>query len=257
MAKKQKRRKADDDRKESAVPKPIFASPFKDLKKLLAERKAEPSSLPAEPRMPQAKPVEPTTAAGDDDEAALRRALEGVRPLDGTRSSRMPIEPRINRTITSEDAEVIAQLNDLVSGHAPFDITESDEYVEGSRAGLDPRLLTRLRRGEFTMQAHTDLHRMVRDAAKDALADFIADSVRKGLRAVLVVHGRGHNSPGGHPVLKHGCAKWLSHGTVGGHVLAFTTARPPDGGAGAMYVLLRREKRRAPFDVLHGAKRRD
>jgi DNA-nicking Smr family endonuclease len=58
-------------------------------------------------------------------------------------------------------------------------------------------------------------------------------------------------------VLKHSTAQWLSHGTISGYVLAFTTARPADGGAGAMYVLLRRERRRAPFEVLTGTHRRD
>jgi hypothetical protein len=40
-------------------------------------------------------------------------------------------------------------------------------------------------------------------------------------------------------------------------VHAFATAKAQDGGAGAMYVLLRRDRRRAAFDVLQGAKRRD
>ncbi|MGH7813146.1 MAG: Smr/MutS family protein [Candidatus Binataceae bacterium] len=254
MGKQRKPRRPLDEPKEPAAPKPAFASPFKELKKLLAARQLAAPPAPVKPKA-QAAPIQPEP---DDDEALLREALAGVRPLNGSRLSRIPVAPpRISRTIASEDAEVIAQLNDLVSGQAPFDITESDEYVEGSRAGLDPRLLTRLRRGEFATQAHIDLHRMIRAAAKSVLETFIADSVRKGLRAVLVVHGRGHNSPGGQPVLKHGCAQWLAHGAIGAHVLAFVTARPPDGGAGAMYVLLRRDKRRAPFDVLHGAKRRD
>ena len=85
-----------------------------------------------------------------------------------------------------------------------------------------------------------------------ALTEFILASTRKGLRTILVVHGRGRGSPGGQPILKHATAQWLSHGTLSGYVLAFTTARPQDGGAGAMCVLLRRERRRAPFDVLHG-----
>jgi DNA-nicking Smr family endonuclease len=74
---------------------------------------------------------------------------------------------------------------------------------------------------------------------------------------VLVVHGRGLRSPGGRPVLKHATAQWLSHGIIGGYVLAFTTARLYDGGAGAVWVLLRRERRRGKFDVLLGAKRHD
>ena len=106
----------------------------------------------------------------------------------------MPVERRTSRAIVSEDAEVVAQLSDLVSGQAPFDITETEEYVEGMRVGLDPRLLTQLRRGEFAMQSHIDLHGMIQPAAHQALTDFVLQSVRKGLRSVLVVHGRGLGS---------------------------------------------------------------
>jgi DNA-nicking Smr family endonuclease len=165
--------------------------------------------------------------------------------------------PEVMREIVSEDAEVLAQLSDLVSGVGAFELTETEEYTEGARLGLDPRLLTRLRRGEFAVQAHIDLHGMIQADARTALEGFVVDSVRKGLRAVLVVHGRGLRSPGGTPVLKHAAAQWLSHGHMGGYVLAFATARPADGGAGAMYVLLRRDRRRARFDILQGAKRRD
>ena len=87
------------------------------------------------------------------------------------------------------------------------------------------------------------------------LAGVLVDRWRR--RTVLIVHGRGLRSPGGLPVLKHAAAQWLSHGIAGGYVLAFATARPSDGGAGAVYVMLRRERRRAKFDVLQGAKRRD
>lgn len=177
--------------------------------------------------------------------------------MAGAGPSRVPLAPPVNRTIVSEDAEVLAQLYDLVSGQGAFDITETDEYIEGARVGLDPRLVIRLRRGEFAVQAHLDLHGMVQGAAKQALRSFILDAVHKGLRTVLVVHGRGRGSPGGRAVLKHATAAWLSHRALSGYVLAFSTARPGDGGAGAMYVLLRRQRRRAPFEVLVGAKRRD
>ncbi|MBE3602354.1 Smr/MutS family protein [bacterium] len=164
--------------------------------------------------------------------------------------------PAFKREIVSEDAEVLAELSDLVSGQGAFSLTETDEYVEGARVGLDPRLVSQLRRGEFSIQAHLDLHGMTQPDAREALTAFIVESVRKGRRAVLVVHGRGLRSPGRQAVLKHAAAQWLSHGVAGGYVLAFVTARPSDGGAGAVYVLLRRERRRAAFDVLEGARRR-
>jgi len=258
------------ERKAMPVPERLFSSPFKDLKKMLAARAVSPSPALSKPKAARPPPVieKPAPAAQAlrpdaddellDDETFLRRALEGVRPLNikGNRRSRIPLEPPVTHTIVDEDAEVIAQLSDLVSGQAPFDITESDEYLEGYRVGLDPRLVSQLRRGEFAVQAHFDMHGMIQGAAKEALKEFIIASVRKGLRTVLVVHGRGLRSPGGHSVLKHASAGWLSHGAIGGHVLAFTSARPADGGAGATYVLLKREKSRAPFDILQGAKRR-
>ncbi len=266
MKKKRKHGRDDDERDDERrppAPEPVFSSPFKDLKKMLAGREVSASrpAIKPKPAAPAAPIVEkPAQAVAPelDDESYLRRALEGVRPLavHGDRRSRVPLEPPVTHSIVDEDAEVIAQLSDLVSGQAPFDITESDEYLEGYRVGLDPRLVSQLRRGEFAVQAHFDMHGMIQGAAKIALKEFIIASVRKGLRTVLVVHGRGLRSPGGHPVLKHASAGWLSHGAIGGHVLAFTSARPADGGAGATYVLLKREKSRAPFDILQGAKRR-
>jgi DNA-nicking Smr family endonuclease len=268
---------------------PVFASPFKDLKKLIEQRAAELKSKPtansAPPRSASAgtasngrsaRPELSTQTSGTsasrrlvtpsaalekatpvNEDALFREAFEGVRPLGLPRAQRLAVAPQPRREIVSEDAEVLAELSDLVSGQGTFELTETEEYVEGARHGLDPRLLSQLRRGEFSMQAHLDLHGMIQPDAKEALTGFIVDSVRKGRRAVLIVHGRGLRSPGGLPVLKHAAAQWLSHGIAGGYVLAFATARPSDGGAGAVYVLLRRERRRAKFDVLQGAKRRD
>jgi DNA-nicking Smr family endonuclease len=249
---KQRKSRAHESKKKSEKP-PAF-SPFKNLKKMLAARAVKVSAVAAkEAKAREDAPVAfPTEAL--DEASMLREALAGVRPLNGT--ARMPVERKTNRAIVSEDAEVVAQLSDLVSGQAPFDITETEEYVEGMRVGLDPRLLSQLRNGGFAVQSHIDLHGMIQPAAHQALADFILTSVRKGLRSVLVVHGRGLGSPGGRAVLKHAAANWLSHGEIGGHVLAFVTARTHDGGTGAMYVLLRREKQRAPFEILEGAKRR-
>ncbi|HUN56659.1 MAG TPA: Smr/MutS family protein [Candidatus Binataceae bacterium] len=240
-----------------------FSSPFKDLKQMLKERAA---TLPTKPSPPSAiikpKTVQGTstngTAAPIVDEAVLfQQAFADVRRLPNGRAERIVVAPEHKTEIVSEDAEVLAALSDLVSGQGKFELTESDEYVEGMRVGLDPRLVTRLRRGEFSVQAHIDLHGMFQADAKEKLTQFIIESVQKGLRAVLVVHGRGLRSPGGQPVLKHAAAHWLSHGVMGGYVLAFTTAQAYDGGAGAMWVLLRRERRRAKFDVMRGAKLRD
>ncbi|MGA2411524.1 MAG: Smr/MutS family protein [Candidatus Binataceae bacterium] len=250
------------ERSQPNAPKPVFSSPFKDLKQMLHERQAaKPRAVPLPPvKHPKAQPPVAKAKVAEeavDEEALFREAFEGVKRLPNGGAERLVAAPQHKQNIISEDAEVLAALSDLVSGQGPFELTESDEYVEGMRIGLDPRLVTRLRRGEFSVQAHIDLHGLFQADAKEKLNQFIVDSVHKGLRAVLVVHGRGLRSPGGQAVLKHAAAQWLSHGVMGGYVLAFTTAQSYDGGAGALWVLLRRERRRAKFDVLQGHKRRD
>ena len=129
------------------------------------------------------------------------------------------------------------------------------EYVEGHVIGLDPRLVRRLRRGDFSWQAHLDLHGQTAAQARDAVERFIAAAVRNGHRCVLVVHGRGLNSKDQVPVLKEHMKSWLARGRIGRYVLAFTSARPVDGGAGALYVLLRRDRRQRPIRVTEGTKR--
>lgn len=265
MKKMPDQRKSASHPQSSGKPKPVFDSPFRKLKALVRER--EHSILRAgSPITDLGRHVQSSGSAENhvgvtesslDDEALLRKALDGVRPIAGSKPSRVGVEPVVVRNIVSEDAEVLAELSDLVSGQGAFELTETEDYLEGARLGLDPRLVSRLRRGDFSMQAHIDLHGMTQPDAKAALTEFILESVRKGRRAVLVVHGRGLRSPGGRPVLKHATAQWLSHGTIGGYVLAFTTARMYDGGAGAVWVLLRRERKRGKFDILQGARRRD
>ena len=134
-------------------------------------------------------------------------------------------------------------LRALVSGDAPFDLADSDEFIEGRVAGLDPALVRKLRRGDFAVQAHVDLHGLTRGEAKAEVERFLRASRAAGKRCVLVVHGRGMHSKDQIPVLKDALKTWLATNRFGRHVLAFATARPVDGGAGAIYVLLRRQGR--------------
>ncbi|MEM7679036.1 MAG: Smr/MutS family protein, partial [Myxococcota bacterium] len=139
-----------------------------------------------------------------------------------------------------EDAEALTELEMLVDGVIHFDIADSDEFIAGIAEGVDRRLLGKLRRGEFAVQAHLDLHGMRRDDARRAVAHFIDQKYRAGHRCIRIVHGRGLNSKDKVPVLKMLLSGWLERGRIGRLVLAFCTARPSDGGAGAVYVLLRR-----------------
>ncbi len=173
------------------------------------------------------------------DQARFQQEMQGVRPLK--RGNYVPVQrgaaPRPRR---DEDAEALAELADLVEGRAYFDISNSDEFIEGIAHGLDRRLLKKLRRGNFSMQSFIDLHGRTRQEAREILPRFIAESRQQRRRCVLIVHGRGLNSKDQVPVLKESLKVWLTRGALSRAVLAFCTARPCDGGAGAVYVLLRK-----------------
>ena len=169
-------------------------------------------------------------------------AVEGAAPL-ADRSARIKPDPEPIATAHEPlDPELAAydELRALVNGVAPFDIADSDEFIEGSARGLDHHVLRRLRRGEFAVQGHVDLHGLTRDEARAELQAFLARSRQGGKRCVLVVHGRGLHSKDQVPVLKDALKRWMSTARFADHVLAFATARPHDGGLGAVYVLLRR-----------------
>lgn len=149
------------------------------------------------------------------------------------------IAHQVRENSRRQDKEVMDTLHDLVSGKTRFDITCTGEYLEGNVIALDPRVLKQLKSGELTIQAHLDLHGHVKEAAKTALMNFLQNCHAMGYRSLLVIHGRGLKSESG-PVLKEGVVRWLTTGTLSHLVLAFCSARPYDGGTGALYVLLKK-----------------
>ena len=191
-----------------------------------------------------APPPPPPAEAPPSDEELWAREVAGARPLEGRDQRVGPRTPRGGpEAFHHPDLEALRELEALVSGDAPFDIADTDEYVEGHVSGLDPELVRKLRRGEYSVQGHVDLHGLTREEARREVDRFLKDSRRRGRRCVLLVHGRGLHSEKQVPVLKEALRGWLATARFGRHVLAFATARPQDGGAGALYVLLRRAGR--------------
>jgi DNA-nicking Smr family endonuclease len=222
-----------------------FNDPFAKLRALREAQQREEERARHKPAAPPPREPSPAPAPRARSEAELwEEATRGVQPVHpGGGQAPPPAPPPASGPVWHPDLEAVDALRALISGDAPFDIQDSDEYVEGRVAGLDQALVAKLRRGEFAVQGHVDLHGMTRSEAKAAVDDFLRRSRQAGKRCVLVVHGRGTHSKDQLPVLKEALRTWLSTNRFGRHVLAFATARPADGGAGAIYVLLRRAGR--------------
>ena len=135
-----------------------------------------------------------------------------------------------------QQRDELAVMREAISDE--FDVEtllDTDEALSFRRPGMGPDVVRKLRRGGWSIQRQLDLHGLRREDARDTLAAFIREAHKAGMRCVRVVHGKGLGSPGKTPVLKGRVQSWLIQKQ---EVLAFVQARPAEGGAGALVVLL-------------------
>jgi DNA-nicking Smr family endonuclease len=213
-----------------------------ELKRLVAEARAR---APAEKsaRMPavQASPRRAIAAAkhadGDIDLAQAFADVERLAPSNRRAHARPRAAP-VARQRLADDADALAA-SKFGAEPAPDTWDIGQELEAGQtyvRRGLGTDVLTRLRRGHWSVQSEIDLHGHTADEAHDALADFLDDARNRGYRCVRVVHGKGLTSPNREPVLKGKVRRWLSQWD---DVLAYCEAPRHSGGGGAVLVLLR------------------
>ena len=188
--------------------------------------------------------VEPV--AEESDETLFQEAMAEVMPLEQGTVRLVgpgPLPRRVNLgPLVTEDEEVLFHLENLVAGNIHFDIVDTDEYLEGYARGVSPVVLEKLRNGRFSVQAYLDLHGLTVREATEAVREFISEATALRYRCILLIHGRGLNSKDHIPVLKKKLETILLRGPIRKKILAFSSARPHDGGAGASYVLLRAKR---------------
>lgn len=164
----------------------------------------------------------------------FREAVSGARPLVPDRvHHEPPPPPAVPLQRRRDEAEALTE----TLHPEPLDLSlEGGDEPAFLRPGLARTVLRDLRRGRWVVQEALDLHGATRDEARRLVADFLAESLRRGLRCVRIVHGKGLGSPGREPVLKGLVRGWLMRRA---DVLAYCQARTAEGGAGAVIVLLK------------------
>jgi DNA-nicking Smr family endonuclease len=208
---------------------------FKDLKVLVEkETFLFPECAPVKPPEQMRVVIDP-----EKEQQLFQDAMADVTPLTG--HSRIECNPQARvqgMHHEDTDAETLVQLEKLVKHGEGFVLAYTPEYIEGIGHRVHPNVSKRLHRGDFSIQAHIDLHGLSVESAGEAFEKFLRDAIASGKRAVSIVHGRGLSSPS-KPVLKTKVYEWLTSGPWRKWIIAFSSARPCDGGAGATYVLLR------------------
>ncbi len=173
-------------------------------------------------------------SAGNNDEDLFRQLMSDVKPLAA--------EPRITPVKAHVSPHPKARSHDQRPAtyfveRKNVTATTADELLHFSRDGLQRRRLQRLQQGEISAESKLDLHGHTITEAGLALNDFLQNAQQAGRRCVLIIHGKGYRS--GQPALKTQLNHWLRDEP---RVLAFHSAQPRHGGAGALYVLLRRRR---------------
>jgi DNA-nicking Smr family endonuclease len=219
-----------------------------DLKRLVDAAKA--NAPRQEPRVPPPAPAKTRAAVSPrravsagkhaDGDIDIEQAFADVKRLpQSTRARHAPPRPApIPHQRIADDA---AALEASKYGAEPIADTwevgqEHEAHQTFLRRGLGADILSKLRRGHWSVQSEIDLHGHTSDEAHDALADFLVEARQHGYRCVRVIHGKGLTSPQREPVLKGKVRKWLSHWD---DVLAYCEAPRHAGGGGAVLVLLR------------------
>ncbi len=206
---------------------------FADLKSLGKDMKARAKAEE------QARAAAAAKHAQDNQDAiAFRRAMSelGVQKMrsDGKRvllKHEPPAPAPKQREIEKQEV-----LQDSLSDECdPVVFLESDDGMLFRRQGVSPDIPRKLYRGEWTVQAHIDLHGLFVDEAREAVTKFLRDCRIRGYRCLRIVHGKGYGSVGGQSVLKEMVRRWLKQRE---EVMAFVQAPPHDGDSGAVIVLL-------------------
>lgn len=172
----------------------------------------------------------------DPDERELfRAAVADVQPRPASDRHSPPSRRPPARPL-SREADERAVLEELRNAPLDYETLESGDTLIYRGEGLQDSAWRRLRRGGYRLEAELDLHGLNRERAYLAVGDFMAECQRRGQRCVRIIHGKGNGSPNTGPVIKRLLDSWLRRRR---DVLAFCSARPNDGGTGAVYVLLR------------------
>ncbi len=150
-----------------------------------------------------------------------RATLTGARP-----------DPIPRQRLRDQQAVLVEAISDDFDVSTLLDI---DDQLSFRRPGIGTDVTRKLRLGHWAIQRQLDLHGLRSDEAREQLSLFMRQAQSHGIRCVRVVHGKGLGSPGKAPVLKSKVFAWLVQKK---EVLAFVQARPAEGGAGALVVLL-------------------
>ena len=152
--------------------------------------------------------------------------------------------------------ETMDELKAIVGGKAPPPTAAAPAKPPGLKpllkpppalsGAMDRRTRSRLTRGAVAIDMRIDLHGLTQAAAERRLVRFLHEAQDDGARVVLVITGKGKPVGEGRGdergVLRRMAPHWLAAPGMRSIVVGFEEAAQAHGGAGALYVRIRRRR---------------
>jgi DNA-nicking Smr family endonuclease len=174
-----------------------------------------------------------------EDSALFRATVGDTKPIKSKARHQSEPPKKPARRIRREEPKATAF---ATSGQTyDSDSVATGDTLTFKRVSINNSTMKKLRRGQIPVEDKIDLHGLTANEARHYLEEFITECRVAGYRCVRVVHGKGISSGPDGPVIKHGVNNWLRQWET---VLAFCSARPCDGGTGAVYLLLKQLSRK-------------
>jgi DNA-nicking Smr family endonuclease len=170
----------------------------------------------------------------DEDKKLFRQEVNDVKVFtyDGIKPERINLKPVRRKPINYKK-----DINDNLSNFYDGEVVTVEEELLFRRAGIQHSVIRKLKRGYYSIEAELDLHGLIVTEARAAVATFLYDCYEYGCICACIIHGKGYGANNPYPILKNKLNNWLQQHE---NVLAFCSAKPEDGGTGAVYVLLKK-----------------
>ena len=169
------------------------------------------------------------------DEQSWSEAVKGVKRI------------KTNRHVEEIKPKEVEIRKDKVTTVA-FDVLKKGNGVEkDDLTYMDGNLAKRFKREEFKVEAVLDLHGVTEKEAFEKVCDFIKQSYNQKKRCLIIVTGKGMDDTlfSERGVLRKSVPNWLSHSEIAPLILGYRNPSEALGGAGALYILLRKKLTRS------------
>jgi DNA-nicking Smr family endonuclease len=175
----------------------------------------------------------------DPDYNLFAAQMRGVKRIQHDRADTGKVKAD-RQQITSKRLNASVQTNQLkvdgLSDQFVIDVGAEDELY-WSRDGVQESQMRKLKAGQVPFEGSLDLHGMSVENARETLWAFLAEATRFEIRCVRITHGKAARVDGRRPMIKSHVNTWLRQHP---QALGFTSCLPKHGGAGAIYLLLKR-----------------